>query len=1092
MAKLVKENGIDKGSKRKSFMLLIIIPFSLLMIISISIISYIVFSQWMTTINNTITKAEDDANNVIYNDIETLISIPLYINETNHYILQNKILDLQDKNAREHFFAGVLSSSNEEIYSFSYGTEAGEYYGARRNANDDIELYRSNFETNGHSFYYSTTEDLIEGTFVKDFGVFDPRTRDWYKIAKEQGRPVFSTLYKHFIKDDFVLTAAYPIYNKEGNLEGVLGTHITLSKLNQNLKNMVQNRNATAYIIEKSSGELVANSYENINFSKLSDGTIKRIKIEETDNIAIINAYHEYQKTGQNKYTKKEGNDKYHISFAQYQKEGLEWIIITAIPESMFTAEINRNIRLAVILSILSLLVSIIIYMIGTRIILKPILHLASTAEKLSKGELTQRATIFRNDEIGELAGTFNHMAEELNIYINDLEDKVGERTSELRSANIALRKSEEDMRLLLNSTTEGILGIDLEERFTFCNESCLRLLGYSHRDELMGTVLHHQIHYQKLDGTPIPLEECVFYRALCNGEQASSVDEVLWKADGTYIPVEIYSFPQFRNGELIGAVITFIDITMRKIVQDELISAKEQAEAANVSKSQFLANMSHEIRTPMNGIIGFLQLLEETELTNDQLDFIQTIKVSSETLMAIINDILDISKIDSGRLELEQIPFDIISTTKSAAFLFQAKALAKGLNLNMNISSDIPQYVVGDATKIKQIVSNLVSNAIKFTDNGSVAIDVSLAEETEQSVRLSYTITDSGIGISEEELGRLFKAFSQADSSSTRKYGGTGLGLAISKKLVEMMDGQINVSSEKGKGSVFNFNIVLKKVTEAVNANFVNLTVEALNTPVIKPAIKSPKPIAINASKDIQILLAEDNEVNIKFFIKLLQMKGLHCDLAFNGEDAVKACESTNYDIIFMDCQMPVMDGYEATMKIRLAEGTRRHTTIVALTASAMESDKNRCLQAGMDEYITKPVKLQQLLETLQKYVPTLEISNNEPYSIYSESVDALLKESNFELALCKELMDDFCEQASELMKNIKEKLKESNMVEVGFLIHRLKGSSGTVRVKKIAELSTGAELLLNNNDIEAFIKITEQIELLIIELYNSKPKED
>jgi PAS domain S-box-containing protein len=1092
LAKLVQELRMSKGRKRKSFMILIVIPFIVLMFISISMISFIVFSQWKTSINNTITKAEDDANNLIYNDIEALISIPLHMSETNHYFLQNDILDLQDKNARERFFTGILRTSNEEIYSFSYGTEQGEYYGARRNADNKIELYRSNSETNGHSFYYSVTEDFTEGAFVKDFGEFDPRTRDWYRIAKEQGAPVFSKLYKHFVKDDFILTAAYPIYNKERALEGVLGAHITLSKLNQNLKSIVQDQMATAYIVEKSTGELVANSYERTNFSTLSDGTIQRIRIEETDNSAIIKAYHEYQKTGLSKYTAKVSSEKYHISFAEYQKEGLEWIIITAIPESLFTTDLYKNINVAVILSILALLASILIYLKSTRIILRPIIHLAGISEKLSRGEFLQRATVFRNDEIGELASTFNHMAEELNIYINNLEIKVGERTSALESANIALKKSEDDIRLLLNSTTEGILGIDLEERFTFCNESCLRLLGYTNRNELMGTILHYQIHYQTQDGTPIPMEECTFYHALIKGEPAYSDDEVLWKADGTFIPVEIYSFPQFRNGELIGAVITFIDNTKRKIVQNELIAAKEQAEAANVSKSQFLANMSHEIRTPMNGINGFLQLLEKTELTNDQLDFVQTIKVSTDTLMTIVNDILDISKIDAGRLELEQIPFDIKSIAKSAVFLFEAKAKTKGLSLKMNFASDIPQYVVGDPTKLKQIVGNLVSNAIKFTDNGSITIDASLVEETDQTIQLYCSVSDTGIGISEKELTRLFVPFSQADSSSTRKYGGTGLGLVITKKLVEMMEGQINVSSEKGKGSVFHFTIMLKKVINSIPASIVDTTEDYVPITDNHSIIDGPELLETYSATDIRILLAEDNEVNIKFFIKLLKMKGLRCDLAYNGEEAVAACENTDYDIIFMDCQMPIMDGYEATRKIRLAEENRRHTIIVALTAYAMEGDENKCLQAGMDEYVNKPVKLQQLLEILQKYIPPVGINPNESYDIYSVAIDTLSKESSFEIELCKELMDDFCEQAVELMENLKRKLKDNNLLEAGFLIHRLKGSSGTVRAKKIAELSTKVEIMLNNNDLDTLNKTIEQIEDLIITLINSKTKED
>ncbi|MCH5138890.1 PAS domain S-box protein, partial [Clostridiaceae bacterium UIB06] len=770
--KLDKVNSIKQG---KSLRLLISISFIVLMIVTISIITYIVFSNWKASIDNTIAKMEDTANKDIFNEIETLVIIPLQNNEINHNLIENRIIDIYNKKQREAYFAGVVKSSSEEIYSFSYGTENGEYYGARKNEKNQIELYRSDNTTNGNSFYYSTNDDLTEGSFIKDYGNFDPRTRDWYIAGKEKGKPSFSSIYKHFVKDDLALSSAYPIYNKKGILQGVMGTHITLSRLNSSLKEIAKDNMATAYIIEKNSGYLVANSLDKPNFQTLSNGNIKRTPIGEIENKSIIQAYENYKKSSNNNFITKSEKEKLHIKILEYKKEGLDWLIITTIPESMFTTEIKSNINTSILLSIIAFILGIIIHMKSTEFILKPINHLISAADKFSKGDLSQRAKIFRNDEIGKLSNSFNNMAEKLYSLINSLEEKVRARTSELEYANSALKKSEEDIRLLLNSAAEGIFGIDMNGNCTFINPSSLKLLGYKHQDELIGKNIHWKIHYSRLDGTPCQLDECKILKALIKGEETHADDEVFWNADGTCFPVEIFSYPQYRDGEIVGAVVTFMDITERKLAQNELIKAKESAEAANMAKSQFLANMSHEIRTPMNGIIGFLQLLEGTELDSAQYDYIQTIKTSTDTLLSVINDILDISKIEAGKMELENIPFHIRSMIESTVFLFDAKAKEKGLELNMLISSAIPQFVLGDVTKLRQIISNLVSNAVKFTDKGKVFIEVSLIKETDATAKISFSIRDTGIGMTEPEMNKLFKPFSQADSSSTRKYGGTG-----------------------------------------------------------------------------------------------------------------------------------------------------------------------------------------------------------------------------------------------------------------------------------------------------------------------------
>jgi len=1196
--------------KRLSMRVIILYAFILLMITTFSVIFFIVFSNWKGSANNIINNMESDASTDIINRIETFISVPLYINEVNHNLIEKDVVDIYDQQEREAFFAGVMIANQEDVYSFSYGTNKGEYYGARRNPQNEIEIMRSDGETDGKSTYYSLTADLTSGEVAERLGKFDPRTRDWYKIAEEKGKPIFSPIYEHFVMNDLAITASYPIYNNKGVLKGVLGTHFTLAKINRYLEESIKDKMAIAYIVEKESGALVANSVGLPNFVTL-DNELNRIAIEEIDNEYIKKAYLNYKHNLENNHIIKTEDDKLHINFTDYKKDGLDWVIITAIPESQFIAEITKNITIALGLSIIALIISIIIFKKSTEIILKPIYNLINATEKFSRGDFLERAKVFRNDEVGKLSLAFNKMAEELHLLINKLEEKVKERTEELENTNRALKRSEGDIRLLLDSTAEAIYGIDLQGNCTFCNTSCLRILRYKDQDELIGKNMHRQIHYKRLDGTALPVEECEIFKAIIKGEGTHVEDEVFWRADGTGFAVAYYSYPQYRDGEVVGAVVTFTDITERLEARNEIIKAKEEAEAANKAKSQFLASMSHEIRTPMNGIIGFLQILENTELNKEQLEYINTIKTSTDTLLAVINDILDISKIEAGKLELEHIPFDIRSTIETTVIPFAAKASEKGLEINMLIRSDIPQFVMGDPTKLRQVIGNMTSNAIKFTNQGEVFIEVSLNNETDIDIELLFTVKDTGIGMTEKEIGKLFKPFTQADSSSTRRYGGTGLGLAICKSIVEMMNGKIWVTSEKGKGTIFKFTLTLNKaaengeapmaadysilkgkrilivddhamnrhiakiylqeagcmVSESENAsdalnklfasqgkNIYNMILVDYQMPGMTgfdmaaalKAIDSTEEIPLvlitsvaiggdakqakrngfagylskpyrkqelldcvavvisgkkydiagknvfvtrhtaheaNYNSRLKILLAEDNEINIRVFVEFLKKTGLSCDVALNGEEAVKACSEKNYDMIFMDCQMPVMDGYEATRQIRKAEGDRKHTVIIAMTAFAMESDTEKCFQAGMDDFISKPFSINHLMKVIQKYRKDGENENIEVTvaNYFSDTVLSLMQESGFDHDTCADILNDFCTQTDKLIKEIKVHIDKNNLKEAGILIHQLKGSAGNVRAKEIANYALQMEEAMKNLDSEVLGRLLEEIERML-----------
>ncbi len=468
-------------------------------------------------------------------------------------------------------------------------------------------------------------------------------------------------------------------------------------------------------------------------------------------------------------------------------------------------------------------------------------------------------------------------------------------------------------------------------------NPACESVLGWTER-EMENADFSRFVHPDDLESAKAE------FQGLAAGEPRTFTNRVLRK-DGTY------GWLLWSGASIPGERLMYLaakDVTAQKEMEERLRQAKEEAEAAARAKMQFLANMSHELRTPVNGIIGLTELALESELGEEAREYLDRSRASCDALLSVVNDVLDFAKIDAGALELESVGFDVANLIDGVVRVVEVRAGEKGLSLRTSIASDTPLRLKGDPGRLRQVLLNLAVNAVKFTDRGWTAIDVQPVELRQESAHLRFSVVDTGIGIPQGKLEAIFSPFTQADSSMTRRHGGTGLGLAISRRLVEAMGGELSAHSVLGRGSRFEFTVEL---------------------PIERSAMEVSEPSSTSEfTKPLRILLAEDNRVNQLVTIRLLERLGHVVDTVVDGKEAVGRFDSSTYDVVLMDLQMPGMDGIEATVAIRRLERDRgfRHVPIVALTARATKDDREACLGAGMDGYLQKPFVRETLIEAI------------------------------------------------------------------------------------------------------------------------------
>jgi PAS domain S-box-containing protein len=865
---------------------------------------------------------------------------------------------------------------------------------------------------------------------------------------------------------------------------------------------------------------------------------------------------------------------------------------------------------LSTILSITGILFGIAVAFLLQRALARPIRELVRVSKAIASGDLTGKVEIKSQDEIGQLGTAFNQMSAQLSDTL----------------------VSKDYLNTIIQSIADVLIVTNIEGIIKTVNETALKTFGYKEK-EMIGSAVRGLC----ANGESDRISEDFFQQLLKEGN-VTGYETTCKSRDGKKIPALLSgSVMKDDKGNLIDVVIIAKDITERKETEEalqdkniELVKAHRDAEKANRFKSEFLANMSHEIRTPMNAVIGMTTLALDTPLNKEQQEYLNTVQGSAYALLGIINDILDFSKIEAGKLAVDKIDFNLRLTIEGVTDTLAHLASQKKLELACLVHHEVPSLLIGDPARIRQILINLGSNAVKFTNKGEVVIRAELLEETAETAKVLFSVADTGMGISEEKLNSIFDEFVQADGSTTRTHGGTGLGLSISKKLVQIMGGEVGVDSTVNEGSRFWFTVTFEKQvgveeeayhervpdikgmrvlvaddnltnrkilvkmmesfgcradsvpggSEAVTAlkeaqqnkdpytlvlldmmmpgmDGEHTTIIIKNTPQISKAaiiiltslgnrgdvahLRSlgcdgylTKPVkqsllldTINTvvfekekhkdkkhaemvtrhslfekkMQNIHILVVEDNPVNQKRALTMLRKAGYIVDAVENGKLAVDTLEKQNYDLILMDVQMPVMDGYQATDAIRKMEGDKKHTTIVAMTAHAMEGDREKCINAGMDDYLSKPINPQELFKTIKKWgKPKLEeeFSDNKPLPEEARTAQVIKSQQenpliDMEAAMARfgndedffrEMAEEFLNYAPEQITVLEKAAQSGDADSVQKAAHSIKGAAGNLSAQTIFSLALTIENKGRSKDIKGVSLLIEDLKTGVEEL--------
>jgi signal transduction histidine kinase/CheY-like chemotaxis protein len=984
---------VSKLTKNVKLRHILVVPFILQISLAVGLTGWLSIHNGQRAVNEVAIQLRNEITARIQQYLKIYVETPHKINQLNANAIQLGEVNIQNLSTLEQHLWYQLKTF-DTVTAVYLASEYGEHVAVQRADNGQFQVKLSGKSTGNEIRIYAADQPGHYTQLLRSKPNYDPRTRPWYQSAVKSKTANWGGIYKLFATPKYVLNASLPIYDRGDNLLGVTAVDFSLTGISQYLRSLKIGRTGETFIVERRTGLLVGSSatqqpyvIENPTVPMIDQNPVRVQAIASSDTLTRRTAEYLQQHFGDlTQISEKqqldfdiEGKRQFLQIVPMKNQQGLDWLIVVVVPETDFMDQINANTRSTILLCLVAFALATGLGILTAHWITQPILQLGSTAKAIASGNLDQKVSVNSTTELNSLAESFNLMAHQLRESFlalartnEELESRVTQRTRELgernaqlqkeirdrRKVEAALKTSEAELRLMFAAMTDMVVVFDAEGRYQkYVQTKYVLTQSFAYKPDIdrigkkVDEVLPKEIANLILDAI----------------QQALHLKEEPRNPDGSRknVFVEYHLLNKNRETWFLASVsplsentVLWVarDITKQKKTEAALKKAKETADAANLAKSQFLSNMSHELRTPLNIILGFTQLLlRNRSLNSQQEEYLDTINRSGEDLLTLINDVLEMSKIEAGRVILNETNFDLYGLLDRLQQMFALKARSRGLQLILERSQMIPQYICADESKLRQVLVNLLGNAIKFTKIGQVTLRVDTLNQNitpDEPVTLNFSVEDTGCGIADSDFNRLFEPFVQTEAGQKAQEG-TGLGLPISQRFVRLMGGDIKVNSTLGKGSIFTFDIRTRAVIMDT------LPTPAQNRQVI--GLEKGQP-------SYRILIVEDKIENRQLLVELLTPIGFEVREAVNGQAAIDLWQSWSPNLIWMDLRMPIMNGFEATKYIKAA--IAQAPVIIALTGSAFEEDRVTAMSVGFDDFVRKPFRTTVIFEKMAEYL--------------------------------------------------------------------------------------------------------------------------